>query len=45
MNAGSYLNWRKETAFGKEDQFSVSSTQKRRSIWSWARWAWMIRNH
>ncbi|MBC8202851.1 MAG: hypothetical protein H8E91_03390 [Planctomycetes bacterium] len=40
---GSYLQWRKETAFGKDGEFDVSSSAKRRSMWAWARWAWLFR--
>lgn len=41
---GSYLAWRKETAFGKDGQFSsLSKKQKRDSIRAWCRWAWRNR--
>ncbi len=42
--SGSYLAWRKETAFGKEGQFtSLTKKQKRNSIRAWSRWAWRSR--
>lgn len=40
---GSYLHWRNETAFGKDGQFDIAPSERRRSVWSWARWAWSIR--
>ena len=44
MGKGSYLAWRKETAFGKDGQFPYLSTKQRRtSIQAWARWAWRNR--
>jgi|TARA_B100000959_G_scaffold240501_1_gene261766 hypothetical protein len=40
---GSYLAWRKETAFGKEGQFpKLTRAQRRKSIRAWARWAFRI---
>ncbi len=42
--AGSYLNWRKETAFGKGGEFPEFTTQQRRkAIREWANWAWESR--
>ena len=41
---GSYLAWRKETAFGKEGQFpNVTKKQRGKSIREWSRWAWRSR--
>ena len=38
---GSYLAWRRETAFGKKGEFQhVTRLQKRRAIRAWATWAW-----
>ncbi|MBC8200872.1 MAG: hypothetical protein H8E86_02405 [Planctomycetes bacterium] len=38
---GSYLAWRKETAFGKDGEFSsLSSKQRRSEVRAWASWAW-----
>ena len=38
---GSYLAWRRETAFGKVGDFpQVTASQKRRAIRAWATWAW-----
>ncbi|MBC8310269.1 MAG: hypothetical protein H8E83_07140 [Planctomycetes bacterium] len=42
--SGSYLAWRKETAFGKDGQFpNLTKQQRRKSIRSWSRWAWQSR--
>ena len=42
---GSYIAWRKETAFGKTGQFpQVSNAMKRKAMWSWAVWAWIQRS-
>jgi hypothetical protein len=44
MGSGSYLAWRRETAFGKDGQFpKLTKQQRRKSIRSWSRWAWMSR--
>lgn len=41
---GSYLAWRKETAFGKEGQFpQLTKKQRRASMRAWSRWAWQSR--
>ena len=41
---GSYLAWRKETAFGKDGHFTtLTKKQKRESIRGWSRWAWRSR--
>ncbi|MDP7004722.1 MAG: hypothetical protein QF718_00735 [Phycisphaerales bacterium] len=41
---GSYLNWRKETAFGKDGEFpEYTSKNRRKSIRRWASWAWKHR--
>ncbi|MDG1137743.1 MAG: hypothetical protein P8N28_05710 [Phycisphaerales bacterium] len=41
---GSYLAWRKETAFGKDGEFTtLSKQQKRKDVRAWSRWAWRSR--
>jgi hypothetical protein len=41
---GSYLAWRKETAFGKTGEFSsLTPRQQRKDVRAWARWAWRSR--
>lgn len=38
---GSYLAWRRETAFGKKGEFSTLTTKQRRTeIRRWSVWAW-----
>ena len=43
MGSGSYLRWRRETAFGKKSQFPSMTLAKRwRAMLDWAIWAWKI---
>ncbi|HIN09567.1 MAG TPA: hypothetical protein EYM64_03205 [Phycisphaerales bacterium] len=38
---GSYLAWRRETAFGSKGSFpELTASKKYRSICAWATWAW-----
>jgi hypothetical protein len=44
LGAGSYLAWRKETAFGKKGQFpALTSKQRRAEMLRWSIWAWRSR--
>ncbi|HIA71894.1 MAG TPA: hypothetical protein EYO01_04250 [Phycisphaerales bacterium] len=41
---GSYLAWRKETAFGKDGEFpQCTSAFRRKEMLHWATWAWRSR--
>lgn len=41
QSKGSYLAWRKETAFGKDGQFAtVSKKEQLRAMLSWSVWAY-----
>ena len=41
QSKGSYLAWRKETAFGKDDEFTtVSKKEKLRAMLAWSVWAY-----
>ena len=40
QSKGSYLAWRKETAFGKDGEFSLSKGEQRRAISDWSVWAY-----
>ncbi len=39
QSKGSYLSWRKETAFGKDGEFSLSNDQRRKAMRDWSVWA------
>ncbi len=41
---GSYLAWRKETAFGKDGEFpQCTPAFRRKEMLHWATWAWRFR--